>query len=168
MKNWYAIKTQPRKELYAEENFRAQGFHTFLPVTIRMVRHARKVKEARSPLFPGYLFLQLSEGEKNWIAISSTRGAIGPVHFGDLYPPVPAWFIQGLMERMDEDGIIQVKPRHKYGFEPGDRVKVLRPNDTIIEGILKGIEGKDRAIILVELLKREIETVVPISQLKSA
>ncbi len=167
-RQWYAIKTKPRKEFFAEQNFLAQGYTVFLPVTLRLRRHARRVEEVRSPLFSGYLFLELGEDEKNWIAIASTRGASGPVRFGNVYPPVPRWFIAGLKERINDDGIIMVGARHRYGFEPGDRVRYMKPNDTIIEGVLKTIEGKDRAIILVELLKREIEAAVPLSALRPA
>ncbi len=167
-KKWFAIKTKPRKEFYAKSNFENQGFHVFLPSTIRITRHARKVKEAPFPLFPGYLFLHLAPEKKNWITISGTYGAIGPVRFGEYYPPVPDWFIQGLMERADESGIIQVDIKEKYGFGPGDRVRLTGPNQTIIEGIFKAIDGKDRAIILIEMLKRQVATKVPIASLRAA
>ncbi len=167
-KNWFAIRTKPRKEFFAKANFENQNFTVFLPATIRITRHARKVKEVLSPLFPGYLFLHLDPEEQNWITISSTRGAIGPVRFGNYYPPVPEWFIQGLMERMNEDGVIQVGTKEKYGFAPGDRVKLTGPNQTIIEGVLKAIDGKDRAIILIEMLKREVTAKVPLSSLQAA
>ncbi len=167
-RKWYAIRTQPRKEFYAKQNFENQNFKVFLPTTKRIVRHARKVKETLSPLFPGYLFLHLSKSEENWVTISSTYGAIGPVRFGNYYPPVPEWFIKGLMSRMTDSGIIPVGIKEQYGFAPGDRVVVRGPNDTIIEGILKAIDGKDRALILIEMLKREVTAKVPLANLKAA
>lgn len=166
--NWYAIKTHPRKEFYAKSNYENQSFEVFLPVTLRVARHARQVKEVLSPLFPGYLFLYLTDEEKNWVAVSSTRGACGPVRFGDYYPPVPEWFIKGLMARADEKGLISVSTREKFGFEPGDRVSVSGPNDTIIEGVLKTLDGKDRAIILLDMLKKQVKTRVPVSSLRAA
>ena len=168
VKKWYAIKTQPRKEFYAKTNYENQSFEVFLPVTVRIARHARKVKEVLSPLFPGYLFLHLADQETNWVAVSSTRGAVGPVRFGDYYPPVPGWFIDGLMERADENGVISVSTKEKFGFEPGDRVRVSGPNDTIIEGILKSLDGKDRAIILLDMLKKQVKVTVPVSSLRAA
>jgi len=167
-KLWFAIKTKPRKEFYAKGNFENQDLEVFLPATIRIARHARKVKEVLSPLFPGYLFLHLEPSERNWVTISSTYGAVGPVRFGDYYPPVPDWFIEELKARSDESGVIQVGMKEKYGFEPGDRVRLTGPNQTIIEGILKAIDGKDRAIILIEMLKREVATKVPLSALRAA
>ncbi len=167
-KLWFAIRTKPRKEFYAKANFENQDFHVYLPSTIRIARHARKVKEVLSPLFPGYLFLHLEPSEHNWVAVSSTYGACGPVRFGNYYPPVPEWFIQGLMARSDETGIIHVGMKEKYGFAPGDRVRITGPNDTVIEGVLKALDGKDRALILVEMLKREVATKVPLSALRAA
>lgn len=168
VKEWYAVRTQPRKEFYAKQNFENQNFTVFLPVTLRIIRHARKVKEVPSPLFPGYLFLHLAENEKNWVAISSTYGAVGPLRFGNFYPPVPKWFVDGLMARCDLNGFIPVGLKEKYGFSPGDKVRFTGPNETIIEGILKALDGKDRAIILIEMLKREVATKVPVSALRAA
>ncbi len=167
-KRWYAVRTHPRKEFYAKSNYENQSFEVFLPVTLRIVRHARKVKEVPSPLFPGYLFLRLADEEKNWIAVYSTRGAIGPVRFGNYYPPVPDWFMEGLRLRADEKGLISVSLKEKFGFEPGDRVKVQGPNDTIIEGILKAIDGKDRAIILLDMLKKQVRATVSLASLRAA
>ena len=167
-RSWYAIKTHPRKEFYAKLNYENQQFEVFLPVTLRIARHARRVKEVKSPLFPGYLFLHLAEDERAWVAVSSTRGAVGPVRFGNCYPPVPDWFIQGLMDRADDSGLISVSTREKFGFEPGDRVIVRGPNDTMIEGILKIIDGKDRAIVLLDMLRRQVKAKVPLSSLRAA
>ena len=44
--------------------------------------------------FPGYLFLNLTHEEKNWVKISSTSGSIGPVRFGDIYPTISDKFIE--------------------------------------------------------------------------
>jgi len=167
-KKWYAIKTHPRKEFYAKRNYENQSYEVFLPVTLRIARHARKVKEVLSPLFPGYLFLHLAEEERNWVAVSSTRGAVGPVRFGSYYPPVPQWFIQGLQDRADEKGLISVSTREKFGFEPGDRVRVQGPNDTVIEGILRALDGKDRAVILLDMLQKQVKATVPVSSLRAA
>ena len=167
-KQWFAIKTKPRKEFFAKTNFENQNFTVFLPSTIRITRHARKVKEVLSPLFPGYLFLYLAPSEQNWITISSTFGSVGPVRFGNYYPPVPEWFIENLKARADDKGIIQVGMKEKYGFTTGDRVRLEGPNQTIIEGVLKAIDGKDRAIILIEMLKRQVAAKVPLSRLRAA
>ncbi len=167
-KQWFAIKTKPRKEFFAKANFENQDFTVFLPSTIRITRHARKVKEVLSPLFPGYLFLHLLPSEQNWVTISSTFGAVGPVRFGNYYPPVPDWFVEDLMARADDNGVIPLGMKEKYGFAPGDRVRLEGPNQTIIEGILKAVDGRDRAIILIEMLKRQVATKVSLSSLRAA
>ncbi len=165
---WYCVKTHPRKEFFAKRQYENQSIEVFLPVTRRITRHARKVREVLSPLFPGYLFIYLHDMNADWVAISSTRGAIGPVRFGDYYPPVPEWFIQGLMDRADENGLISVGVKEKFGFAPGDRVRVKGPNDTIIEGILHAMDGKDRAIILLDMLKKQVKAKVPLSSVRAA
>jgi transcription antitermination factor NusG len=47
-----------------------------------VVRHARQSREKLKPFFPGYLFVQLEGKTANWVAISSTKGTLGPVRYG--------------------------------------------------------------------------------------
>lgn len=87
--SWYAIRTKPHKDQLARLNYEQQGLSVYQPMLRTVVRHARRKKEVLRPFFPGYLFLWLAPEERNWVAIGSTRGAIGAVCLGDQNVPVP-------------------------------------------------------------------------------
>ena len=103
-----------------------------------------------------------------WTTIGSTIGAIGPVRFGEYYPPVPDWVVEGLRGREDENGLISLSFRQKSQLKRGDRVTVVMGNLEYIEGIFQADRGEDRALILLEILRSEVPTIVPLSALKAA
>ena len=71
---WYLVHTQPNSERKAELNLERQGFATFLPRFETTIRHARRLKAVRRPLFPRYLFVRLDIGQDRWLSINSTIG----------------------------------------------------------------------------------------------
>ena len=168
IRHWFAIRTQPRKEELAKTHYERQGFEVFLPLIQKWRRHARRIEQVARPLFPGYLFLNLTEDECKLPAIYSTIGAVGPVRFGDYYPPVPEWVIYGIMSRIDEHGYVTAYVRDKANFSPGDRVKVEWLNYSELEGIFQAKRGEDRALILLNILKRRVPAIVPLDCLKAA
>ncbi len=167
-KQWFAVRTQPQKETLAMQHYENQGYEVWFPRIRKTVRHARKIKKVLRPLFPGYLFLHLGPDERNWVSIASTIGAIGPVRFGDYYPPVPDWLIHELKQREAEAGFIPMPFEDSLGIKPGDRVMVAGENDTEIEGIFQALKGEDRALILLDLLKREVPAEVPLASIRAA
>ena len=71
---WYLVHTRPNNERKAEINLERQGFATFLPRVETTIRHARRLKTVRRPLFPRYLFVRLDIGRDRWLSINSTIG----------------------------------------------------------------------------------------------
>ncbi len=167
-KEWFAVRTQPMKEAVAMLHYQRQGYEVWFPRIRKTVRHARSIKKVLRPLFPGYLFLHLAPMERNWVTIASTIGAIGPVRFGDFYPPVPEWLIQELKNSEAQEGFISMPHDESLGIKPGDRVAVQGENDTEIQGIFQCLKGKDRALILLDILKREVPTEVPLAAIRAA
>ena len=56
---WYAVHTQPHRELRAKNQLENQSYQVFLPLRLKTIRHARKLSNVASPFFPRYLFIQL-------------------------------------------------------------------------------------------------------------
>jgi transcriptional antiterminator RfaH len=166
-RQWFTIRTQPRRELLARQNYERQGFISYLPQHLVTIRHARRVEQVPRPFFPGYLFLHLSAEERRWSSLGSTIGSIGPVRFGDVCPPVPDWMIEGLLAREDEMGFISEAAVRDTAFKTGDRVLVVWNNMQELEGIFRAEHGKDRALILLEILRRQVRAVVPITALRA-
>jgi 6-phosphogluconolactonase/glucosamine-6-phosphate isomerase/deaminase len=80
---------------------------------------------------------------------------------------VPDWVIEGLRVREDESGLISLGSQEST-FKPGDRVSVVLENLEYLEGIFQAARGEDRALILMEILHRQVSTLVPMWALKAA
>ena len=166
-RRWFAIRTQPRKELLARRHYRRRGFFAYLPQLIVTRRHARRVDRVPRPLFPGYLFLHLAPEEERWTTLASTIGAVGPVRFGDHHPPVPDWVIEGIRLHEDEHGFLSKEFSKQAAFKPGEKVVVLVNHLEELTGIFHAKRGEDRALILLDILRSQVPTEVPLDALRA-
>ena len=168
-KLWFVVHCKPRREAEARGEFVRQGFDVWLPMELRLVRHARRVRRRPRPFFPGYLFLRLGEEERRWTTIRSTRGAIGAVHFGMHYPPVPDGLIAQLRALEDEDGLIRRTVTDVSApFERGARVRVRDGAMAGLEGVFFASDGEQRALVLLEMLQRQVKARLPLANLATA
>ncbi len=164
-RQWFAIKTKPRKEFFAKDNFLRQNYIVYLPTVKKIVSHARKKVLKPVPFFAGYLFLHLLPEERNWYTINSTYGTIGAVRFGDFFPPVPDELIYVLKEREGSDGNIIINPSEIVPFKKGEKV-IVRKGGVLIEAIFQDMTSEERAVVLIEMLKRIVPVKVPISDIE--
>lgn len=165
---WFAVRTYIGKEQLAKLNFENQGFNVYLPMVKALRKHARRVEYVGRAFFSGYLFLHLKSPEINWTTISSTLGAIKPVKFGEHYPAVPNQVIENLRACEDKKGFISLYKINNGKFKSGDRVKINLPEFLDYTGIFKAPRGNDRALILLDLLRKQVSVTVPLSSLSSS
>jgi len=166
-KKWFAVQTKPRQEELATMHYIRQGFAVYSPKVQSIRRHARKTEKVLRPLFPGYVFLHLSSDEENWIAISSTIGAIGPVHFNEYYPTVPDWAIEEIRARENDQGFIPFQPLGETKLKSGSQV-IVSLGDKEIDGAFLNFKDEDRVVVLLNILQRQLPVVAPFSKLKVA
>jgi len=167
-KNWFAVRTKPRQELYAKEQFNRQGFEVYLPQTLALVRHARKKNWVKRPFFPNYLFLHLGSNERRWSSIASTYGAIGAVRFGDNYPLVPEGVISYLIECEDEYGRILSESRPGAPFRPEQRVRIVDGSMKGLEGTFMLMSGRERVQVMLDLLSRSVNVHLPLEHVEAS
>lgn len=155
-RQWFAIQTKVGKECYARKQFERQAYEIYLPVMLQRCSHAGKVIWQKRPFFPGYLFLHLASHEQRWTSINSTYGAIGATCFGNYHPPVPDAVIQALQARHDDSGLISL-PSSDPGtpFRHGEKVRVIHGPMSDIEAVFQCMKGKDRVLVLMNLLGRQ-------------
>src|SRR5271157_2980261 len=80
---WTLVATSQRKERCAQFNLERQGFVVYCPMVRRQIKHARLVSEVLRPLFPGYLFVQISQEATSWRPILSTIGVRALIRSGN-------------------------------------------------------------------------------------
>lgn len=148
--NWYVVQSKPGQAERAAQELENQGFDTFLPL-IRVEKIKRgKRSEQIEPLFPGYLFIYLSEMESNWRPIRSTRGVARLVTFGDKPAVVPHPVVAALREQLRGSKSEPAAPTLK----PQQRVSIIDGPFQGLNAVFEQYDGEQRGFLLLELLGR--------------
>jgi len=146
---WYLIKTRPKQEQRACENLENQGFRCFLPWFINERLDRGKRRQRQEPLFPGYLFIELSNTEQNWGTIRSTRGVQQLVAFGGKPTPVP----QQVVNFLQQQASVNNGPQKR--LQPGEKLRITRGPFAQLEVVFQAFDGNDRVIVLLELMQKQ-------------
>jgi transcriptional antiterminator RfaH len=160
MKRWYVVNTQGQKEARAQMNLRRQGFEAWLPQFRRRRRHARRVDSVLAPLFPSYLFVRLDPEIDRWRSINGTFGVVRLLCNGNTTPlAVPDGLVEEIMRRCDESGAV-VLPRRRLAV--GEAVRVAFGPFADLEGLFQEMSGRDRVVLLFDMLGRKVRASVPV------
>lgn len=145
-KHWYLVQCKPKQDLRALENLQRQGYECLQAIHIIERLQKGKWRSQEEPLFPGYIFIRLDFTRDNWIPIHSTRGVNQIVSFGAGPLSIPEKIISRIQER--------VNSRQIPVF--GEKVNILCAGEIGLEAIFLEKDGTERAILLLNILKREI------------
>jgi len=166
MKRWYAVYTQPRKEMLATEHLARQGFEVLLPRYMKRRSHARRVDLVPAPLFPRYIFAAFDLDEGGWRVIRSTRGVINLVCNGLQPVPVPAAIIEEIQRRQDEQGFVILKRR--INLKRGARIRIDVGPFADYEAIFEAQRDNERVVALLSFLGREVVIELPVESVVQA
>lgn len=118
----------------------------------RTRRRALKFDTRPTPVFPGYIFVNLDLERDRWHSVNGTLGVAYLVAFGDLPTAVPAGAVEALQRAFDKSNEKQVSPST---FAVGDQVELTRGPFASMAGKLLEINGSGRVRVLLELMGRE-------------
>ena len=135
---WYAVYTQPLKEWVAKRNLLNQGFDCYLPSYKKFRKHARKVEEVSSPLFPRYMFVGMDLEVTAWRSINGTIGVANLVCFGHSPVPMPSVVLDAIRERENKDGFIEIKAQE---YAKGQSLKVVVGPFEELTGLFESMDG---------------------------
>jgi transcriptional antiterminator RfaH len=162
--HWYLLRCKPREDARAEGELLNQNFIVFRPVIAREKLIRRKKKTVIESLFPGYIFINLSDSD-NGSTIQYTRGVIGFVRFGGYPTPVDNLVLSRLQARVDEFGHTKNTPMALFS----EKAKLA-----ITAGPLKGLEGifqketgDERVILLLNFMQKQQAVKVPLDAVKA-
>lgn len=156
---WYVIQARPRQTERAEANLQRQGYTVYCPrLCTERVRRNRRVR-VEAPLFANYLFIRLHRWHDNWYSLRSTRGVARLVTFANQPLPVHDELIAEIRRRIERRDI-------EPAFKPGERVSVTQGPFKGLEAIFRTYQGEQRALLLIELLQRELPVVAPVADLR--
>jgi transcriptional antiterminator RfaH len=151
--DWAVVNTHPHKERLALENLDRQAYRTYCPVLRRRIGRGARAKDVLRPLFPGYVFVQVSGGRANWRPIMSTYGVRSLILSGDRVGMIEDRFIVGLKQR-EVQGIIARPPKP---FAVGELVTISGGAFDGLIATIVSMDDKDRLVVLMDLLNRPVK-----------
>lgn len=159
MRKWYPIFTQINKEFFLKNEIERLGFETYLPITKKNIRHARKTTNVLKPLFPRYLFVFIDKEIDNWFFLNTTQGVEYFLKNNNRILSVENDIITNLKNLEKQKGYIDISDFFK--FKKGDIIKVK-------EGPFKGFFGKfskytnnKKFNLFISLFNRELNITLP-------
>jgi transcription elongation factor/antiterminator RfaH len=149
---WYLVHTQPHGERKAEFHLSVQGFTSYFPQIQKTVRHARRLRTVRAPLFPRYVFLILDLGRDRWLSVRSTVGVSSLFTCEDRPVPVPKGVVEALIARTDEAGLALFDA----GLTTGQTVRILSGPFADLVGTLERLDAAGRVRVLLTMMGTEV------------
>lgn len=162
-KSWYLVYTKPRQEEVALTNLERQGYDAYLPRVRQWRRRQGRRIQVVGPLFPRYLFIHLDTQTDNWAPIRSTLGVATLVRFGRAPARVPDELVTFLRQSEGQQGLHEwAEPEYLVG----DRVRVAEGAFLGYQGILLARTSRERVVVLLDIVGRQIRTQVGVAQLE--
>jgi len=166
MAEWIVAHCHAKAEMKAEAHLKRQGFEVYSPKIKTTRRHARRIEIVLRPLFPRYLFIGFDDNSTHWRPICSTIGVSHLLKAGEKPLVAPAWVVEQIRQREDKNGLFSVtnvKP-----FNKGDPIKFTRGPLTDYAGVFEYLNDSQRVAVLLEIMGREVKTVVSMGAIQRA
>lgn len=163
MDRWFVVATKAHCEHVARRQLANQHFETFLPLRRKTVRSARKLKERKAPLFPGYLFTRFDIHRARWRSINGTTGVRHIIMQDERPVPLPEGFVETLAGLALDDGTLA----YGHDLKIGDTVEIACGPFGRQIGQLIALDDQGRVAVLLRLLstlvpvRTEIENLLP-------
>jgi transcription antitermination factor NusG len=147
---WLAAYTRSRHEGQVADQLAMKGVESLLPTFERFTRWSDRVRRSRAPLFPGYVFVHVSNDER--VPVLQTSGVVNIVSVAGK----PARLGEEEIERVRTCGTLAglVEP-HPF-LRIGQRVRVKHGPFAGWEGILVEKQNCSRLVITVEQIMKSV------------
>lgn len=168
---WRVIQTKPRCEGQALARIVEQGFRTLLPSVWQPVKRKKETTWIKAPMFPGYLFVKFSLGER-WGPIQNTRGVARILcDAGGRPAHLPHAVVEDIRVKMDHDaGAIMLPAKKDPGpvkLERGKSYRVERGAFASYNVVLLSHSTEERVNALLDILGRPVKVEIPVADLAS-
>lgn len=157
VEHWYVAQLRPNQLARATSNLERQNYATFMPKRPEAKRHGRRCVQVLSPLFPGYIFVQIAP-DQSWREIASTYGVLRLVMRSAHEPqPVPQDLMEALFVQTDPEGVFV----SKEALNIGDRVRItMGPVADVVAEVVQ-LGNCARVGVLLELMGRAVRAELP-------
>lgn len=163
MKQWYALRSKPKREASAATLLARVAIEVYMPQVA--VQRERGKPSVLVPFFPGYFFGRLDPQQGEIQMARYTPGVVDVVGYGGQPWPVPDDLVLAIKERLARHH----GARALADFRPGDRVVItggpLRDTEAIFD---RHLSAAGRVRVLIRLLHRLCRADVYVGQLRPA
>lgn len=161
---WYVVQTLANREMIAKLNLEAQAFRTFLPQTLKTVRHARKLRTVKAAVFPGYQFVALDVTRDRWRSVNGTHGVTRLIMTDTTPTPVPEGVVESLIRYLDPSGVC----RFDRDLVEGQSVRVTAGPFAQAMGRILSLDAKGRVRALLDIMGGQVVATLERSALTAA
>ncbi len=153
--HWYALYLRSRYEKRVEQDLRAKGVETFLPLIEEVHRWSDRRKTVLEPLFRGYVLVKTDLS--NRVTIVSTEGVVKFVGINHRPSTIPEPEIEWIRRIIGQPTNVK---RERY-LNAGERVRVIAGPLLGVEGIVLRRQGVLRVVVSIEAIAQSISVQVP-------
>lgn len=161
---WYAAHTRSNFEKRVAAELEAKGVEPYLPAYQEIHQWKDRRKRVEVPVFPGYVFVRLSDSPARRLAVLQTAGVLRLLGHGGAPEPVDDAELEALRR------LLKSNPRclaHPF-LREGARVRVKRGALAGVEGILARLKNQSRLVISVALLAQSVAVEVDTADVEVA
>lgn len=149
MREWYVLRSKPRRERMAGSLLERAGVEVYVPL---VEDEGARGEPARFEVyFPSYLFAKLDPMRGELRLANYTAGVLHVVGFGEQPTPVPAGLVEEIRGRL-----VGERERRVVGFARGERVVISGGPLYDVEAIFdRALTARGRVRVLIGMLERE-------------
>ncbi len=165
MKNWYVIRSKPRKEDALYREMLARNLDAYLPIL--KVKPVNPRSRKTRAYIPSYLFVYADLEEVGFSALQWIPHSLGLIQFGGDPATVPESLINAMRKRVDE--INEAGGEVAFSIQRGDKVRLQTGPFAGYEAVFDSrLQGADRARVFLSVLEREFPLDVSMKELRGA
>ena len=147
---WLAAYTRSRHESRVASQLSLKGVESLLPTYAKLSRWSDRIRCSQAPLFPGYVFVHVSDTER--VPVLQTMGVVHLVSVGGKAAPLRDEEIERLRACIGRCNDVEPHPYLKLGH----RVRVKHGPFAGWEGILVQKQNASRLVITVDQIMKSV------------
>jgi transcription antitermination factor NusG len=147
---WLAAYTRSRQENQVTSQLSCKGVESLLPTYAKLSRWSDRIKRSQAPLFPGYVFVHVSDAER--IPVLQTVGVVNLVSVAGKPARLRDEEVERLRACAAHPGEVEPHPYLKLGH----RVRVKHGPFAGWEGILIQKQNSARLVIAVDPIMKSV------------
>ena len=150
---WYAIHVRSRHEFQIFDRLKLKGIEAFLPTVEKLRNWKDRKKLVTFPLFPGYLFVRITEDARSMLEVLKIKGVVNMIC---TLPGEPASIPD------EQIAVLQMLVENSEDLDPypylteGQNVRIIKGPMAGIEGILIEKLDKHFLVLSVDVLRQGV------------